>query len=158
MNTHLAQIERQIAANHLQLQTRGGDTVITIPIVVHVFYGSGAENISELQIVTQINMLNLDFNKRNSELDKTPAQFKPLIADCKIQFKLAARDPDGQPTTGIMRYSRSARNWGTNNDVKNPEKGGIAPWNPQKYLNIWVCNIGNGILGYASFPGCAAAQ
>ena len=157
MNTHLAQIERQIADNRLQLQTRGGDTTITIPVVVHVLYGSSVENISELQIMTQINMLNLDFNKLNSELDKTPSVFKPLIADCKIQFKLAARDPDGQPTNGIMRYSRTSRNWGTNNDVKNPAKGGIAPWNPQKYLNIWVCNVGDGILGYASFPGCAAA-
>jgi hypothetical protein len=157
MNTHLAQIERFIADNRLQLQTRGGDTIIIIPIVVHVLYGSNTENISELQIATQINMLNLDFNKLNSELDKTPAQFKPLIADCKIQFKLAARDPNGQPTSGILRYSRTARNWGTSNDVKNPAKGGVAPWNPQKYLNIWVCNVGDGILGYASFPGCAAS-
>ncbi len=157
MNTHLAQIERFIAESHLQLQTRGGDTIVTIPVVVHVLYGTNGENISELQIATQINILNLDFNKLNSELDKTPAQFKPLIADCKLQFKLAARDPDGQPTTGIMRYNRTSRNWGTNNDVKNPAKGGITPWNPQKYLNIWVCNVGDGILGYASFPGCAAA-
>jgi hypothetical protein len=157
MNTHLAQIERQIADSKQQLQTRGGDTIIVIPVVVHVIYGSNVQNISDLQIQTQLNMMNLDFNKLNSELDKTPALFKPLIADCKIQFKLAARDPDGQPTTGVMRYSRTARNWGTGNDVKNPAKGGIAPWNPQKYLNIWVCNVGDGILGYASFPGCAAA-
>jgi hypothetical protein len=157
MNTHLAAIERLIADNSQWLQTRGGDTVIVIPVVVHVMYGSNIENISDLQIVTQINMLNLDFNKSNSELDKTPTQFKPLIADCKIQFKLAARDPNGQPTSGILRYSRTARNWGTNNDVKTPQKGGVAPWNPQKYLNIWVCNVGDGILGYASFPGCAAA-
>ena len=157
MNTHLALIERLIADNRQQLQTRGGDTTIVIPVVVHVVYDPNQQNITDLQIMTQINALNLDFNKSNSELDKTPPLFKPLIADCRIQFKLAARNPDGQSTTGIMRYNRSARNWGVNNDVKRPASGGVAPWNPQKYLNIWVCSIGDGILGYASFPGCAPA-
>ena len=157
MNTHLAVIERLIADNNQQLQTRGGDTVIVIPVVVHVVYGAAKDNISDLQIMTQISRLNLDFNKQNEELDKTPALFKPLIADCRIQFKLATRDPNGNATSGILRYNRPSRNWGTNNDIKNPEKGGISPWNSSNYLNIWVSTIGDGILGYASFPGCAAA-
>ncbi len=157
MNTHLAEIERRIANNYQHLQTRGGDTIIVIPVVVHVIYGSKNENISDLQITTQINALNLDFNKANSELDKTPTLFKPLIADCRIQFRLAARTPDGHATNGVLRYSRTARTWGINNDIKRPTSGGVAPWNPELYLNIWVCNIGDGILGYASFPGCAAA-
>lgn len=156
MNTHLAAIERRIADNNQQLQTRGGDTIIVIPVVVHVIYGAAKDNISDLQVMTQISRLNLDFNKQNEELDRTPAVFKPLIADCRIQFKLAARDPNGNATSGILRYNRSSRNWGTNNDIKNPEKGGVLPWNPSNYLNIWVSTIGDGILGYASFPGCAA--
>ena len=157
MNTHLGVIERLIADNNEQLQTRGGDTIIVIPVVVHVVYGAAKDNISDLQVMTQISRLNLDFNKLSEELDKTPSVFKPLIADCRIQFKLAARDPDGNATSGILRYNRSSRNWGTNNAIKDPEKGGVSPWNPSNYLNIWVCTVGDGILGYASFPGCAAA-
>ena len=157
MNTHLEAIERLIADNNHQLQTRGGDTVIVIPIVVHIVYGSEKDNISDLQVRTQISRLNMDFNKLNEEFDKTPAQFKSLIADCRIQFKLAVRDPNNRSTTGIMRYSRKARNWGTMNDIKTPAKGGIEPWNTQNYLNIWVCTIGDGIVGYSSFPGSAAA-
>ena len=157
MNTHLAAIERLIAARSSTLQTRGDDTTIVIPIVVHILYGSGKENISDLQIATQIKILNLDFNKLSSEMDKTPSVFQPIAANCRLQFKLAARDPSNRSTSGIMRYSRSARNWGTRNDIKRPESGGVAPWDPSRYLNIWVGNIGDGILGYASFPGCAAA-
>jgi hypothetical protein len=37
--------------------------------------------------------------------------------------------------------------------MKNSKRGGINPTSPQEYLNIWVCNLGNGILGYAQFPG-----
>ena len=156
MNTHLAVIERLIADNR-QLQTRGDDTIIVIPVVVHVIYGAAKDNISDLQVMTQISRLNLDFNKLNEELDRTPSVFKPLIADCRIQFKLAARDPNGNATNGILRYNRTSRNWGVNNDIKNSEKGGVSPWNPSNYLNIWVSTIGDGILGYASFPGCAPA-
>jgi hypothetical protein len=157
MNTHLAVIERLIANQSQQLQTRGDDTTIVIPVVVHVIYGTEKDNISDLQVMTQISRLNLDFNRLSAELDKTPALFKPLMADCRFQFKLAARDPNNNATNGILRYSRTARNWGTNNDIKKTEKGGVAPWHPDRYLNIWVCTIGDGILGYASFPGCAPA-
>jgi Secretion system C-terminal sorting domain/Pregnancy-associated plasma protein-A len=156
MNTHLGAIERLIAASRVQLQTRGDDTSIVIPIVVHIVYGSEKENISDLQITTQIKILNLDFNKLSSEMDRTPEVFKPIAANCHLQFKLAARDPSNHSTSGIMRYNRSARDWGTLNDVKRPDKGGISPWDPSRYLNIWVCNVGDGILGYASFPGCPA--
>jgi hypothetical protein len=41
--------------------------------------------------------------------------------------------------------------------MKSSKKGGIDPTDPTRKLNIWVCNIGGGILGYAQFPGGAAA-
>ena len=34
-----------------------------------------------------------------------------------------------------------------------PRAGGIDAWPTQKYLNIWVCDLGGGLLGYAQFPG-----
>ena len=34
---------------------------------------------------------------------------------------------------------------------------GIAPTTPTTVLNMWSCNMGGGILGYAQFPGGASA-
>ncbi|RYF77048.1 MAG: zinc metalloprotease, partial [Cytophagaceae bacterium] len=33
----------------------------------------------------------------------------------------------------------------------------VDPIDPAHNLNIWICNIGGGILGYAQFPGGSAA-
>ena len=41
--------------------------------------------------------------------------------------------------------------------MKKASQGGVNPWNTSEYLNMWVCNIGGGILGYAQFPGGEAA-
>jgi hypothetical protein len=41
--------------------------------------------------------------------------------------------------------------------VKNSKRGGDNPWDATKYLNLWACNLGQGLLGYAQFPGGAAA-
>ena len=30
-------------------------------------------------------------------------------------------------------------------------------WDRNSYLNLWVCDLGSGLLGYAQFPGGAAA-
>ncbi len=37
--------------------------------------------------------------------------------------------------------------------VKSSTTGGDDAWNTSKYLNIWVCNLGNSLLGYAKFSG-----
>jgi hypothetical protein len=41
--------------------------------------------------------------------------------------------------------------------VKYTSRGGINAWPSERYLNIWVCSLGNGLLGYAQFPGGPAA-
>merc|ERR1711974_33936 len=41
-------------------------------------------------------------------------------------------------------------------DVKDSSKGGSDGWNRDSYLNIWVCNLSSGILGYAYPPGISA--
>lgn len=130
---------------------------ITIPVVVHVVYRTTAENISEAQILSQINVLNADFRKLNSDVSLVPSQFAGLAADAQIQFCLASVDPSGNPTTGIIRKSTTRTSFSTNNYVKYSSNGGSNAWPADKYLNIWVCNLSNGVLGYAQFPGGAAA-
>ncbi len=127
--------------------------VVTIPVVVHVLYRTSKENISDAQIKSQIDVLNRDFKALNTDLNDTPNEFKSVIGNPEVEFCLAKQDPNGNATTGITRKLVNVSSWGINTNTKKSIKGGVDPWNTTKYLNIWVCNIGNGVLGYAQFPG-----
>ncbi|MDC0201700.1 zinc metalloprotease, partial [Flavobacteriales bacterium] len=128
-------------------------TIITIPVVVHVVYYNSNENISTAQVQSQIDILNEDFRRLNSDASNTPSAFQSVAADCEIEFCLATTDPNGNSTTGITRTSTSQSSFSTNDGVKYSSSGGIDAWNTSEYLNIWVCDISGGILGYAQFPG-----
>ena len=52
-----------------------------------------------------------------------------------------------------MRVLTKRKSFKTNDDVKKSSGGGFEPTNPTTKLNIWSCNLSNGILGYAQFPG-----
>lgn len=126
--------------------------VIQIPVVVHVIYSNSQENISEAQIQSQIAVLNEDFRRTNADQNSRWSQ----AADTEIEFYLAEIDASGNTTNGITRKASTKTEWGTTDAMKFPSQGGVNPWNTAEYLNIWVCNIGGGILGYAQFPGGSA--
>ena len=139
-------------------RARAAFDVITIPVVVHVVYNTNAENISDAQIESQIRILNEDYRKQNADISKIPEPFKSLAADAKIEFKLAVRDPDGNPTNGITRTFTRERSFDSfSNPVKFNSTGGKDAWSRDKYLNMWVCDLSGGLLGYAQFPGGPAA-
>ena len=148
-------VERHTQAhNSHSLHTRGN--AIIVPVVVHIVYraSKAEENITDAQVLSQIAVLNKDYRRLNPDRLKTPSVFKPVAADCGIEFQLAVRNPKGKSTTGIMRYqSDRTTPWGKDDEVKLASKGGIEPWDAGKYLNIWVCNIGNSVLGYSTMPG-----
>lgn len=131
--------------------------VITIPVVVHIVYKNANENISDAQVLSQIAVLNEDFRKLNADTNLIPSVFKPLAADPQIEFCMAVQDPNGNPTTGITRTQTATSTFTSNNGVKSASTGGVNPWPVNKYLNIWVCNLGGGLLGYAQFPGGSAS-
>lgn len=131
--------------------------VITIPVVVHVVYNTSAQNVSDAQIQSQLDVLNKDFRKLNTDLNLVPSTFTSLVADAEINFCLANRDPSGNPTTGILRVQTGQTSFSTNDGVKYASSGGSTAWPANQYLNIWVCNMSGGILGYAQFPGGASA-
>ncbi|QNH62688.1 M43 family zinc metalloprotease [Hymenobacter sediminicola] len=146
---------RAFEANPVASRATAG--IVTIPVVVHVLYNTAAENVPASQITAQIDVLNKDFAKLNSDAGLVPAAFSGLAANTNIQFVLAKRDPSGNATTGIIRKSTKTRSWSTNDAVKNSKRGGDDAWPAGQYLNLWVCNLGNGLLGYAQFPGGAAS-
>ena len=133
------------------------DGVITIPVVVHVVWNTSAENISNAQIQSQIDILNEDFRRLNADASNTPSDFQGVAADIEIEFCLATTDPNGNPTNGITRTQTSVTAFSTNDAVKFNSSGGKDAWPASDYLNIWVCDISGGILGYAQFPGGSAA-
>jgi hypothetical protein len=127
--------------------------VITIPVVVHVVYRTQGENLSDAQIWSQIDVLNEDYRMTNEDAANVPSVWNNVKADTEIEFCLANRDPNGNPTTGITRTQTTVTNWAGSDNVKRTDMGGKDPWPANQYLNIWVCNIGSGLLGYAYLPG-----
>ena len=127
--------------------------ITTIPVVVHVVHNSASENISATQIKSQIAVLNKDYMAKNPDKSKVPSVWKGLVADGGIQFALAKKDPKGKPTTGITRTKTKRTSFGTDDGVKSTARGGINAWPTRRYLNIWVCTLAGGLLGYAQFPG-----
>ena len=129
------------------------NAVVTIPVVVHVVYNNSTENISVSQINSQMQVLNDDFRRLNSDADGTWSQ----AADTEIEFCLATVDPNGNPTNRITRTSTSVTSFSTNDNVKFNSSGGKNAWPAGDYMNFWVCDLGGGLLGYAQFPGGPAS-
>ncbi|MFZ9942093.1 MAG: M43 family zinc metalloprotease [Bacteroidia bacterium] len=125
---------------------------INIPIVVHLVYKTAAQNISDAQIISQIDILNQDFNRQNPDTANTPVPFLPIAGVANVNFCLATVDPVGNPTTGIERRLTTVNSFNTNDAVKSFASGGLDAWDPSQYFNVWVCNLGGGLLGYGEFP------
>jgi hypothetical protein len=120
---------------------------------VHIVHQTAEQNISDAQVKSQIVALNKDYRAKNTDARKVPPVWKSLVLDSKIQFALATKDPAGKATTGITRTATTADSFGPDDTVKAKKTGGVPPWPPDRYLNIWVCNLSSNLLGYAQFPG-----
>ena len=127
--------------------------LVTIQCVVHVVAKTDEENISDAQIESQIAVLNQDYRGTNPDRSNVPDPWSSLAADPNIEFALATKDPKGGATNGITRVQTTRDSFGTGDSVKTKAGGGTPPWPTDRYLNFWVCNLGEGLLGYAQFPG-----
>ena len=127
-------------------------TIITIPVVVHVVWETNTHNISDAQIQSQIDVLNEDYRRTNIDKINTPNVWQTIAADSEIEFCLATIDPNGNPSSGIERIQTTHGQFGMNSDIHTSSAGGADDWPNDDYLNIWVCNIQSGLLGYASQP------
>jgi hypothetical protein len=150
------QIQAWVRENGDRFRTAGG--TITIPVVVHVVYRTAVQNISDAQVMSQIDVLNEDYGATNADITSVPAAWTSLATPSGIQFCLASRDPQGNPTTGIRRVQTTVTSFSQNDAVKFTAQGGDDIWDRNSYLNFWVCNLGGGLLGYSQFPGTGAAN
>jgi hypothetical protein len=146
--TWLSQIKNAESEKAVQ----DNDQLYYIPVVVHILHNGEAvgtdRNLSDARIQSQIDILNNDYGR----VTGTPGfNTDPRGADTRIRFCLATEDPSGQPTNGIVRVNANRDGFAflsENTLLKN-----LSLWDPNKYLNIWVCKLlGNQYIGYAQYP------
>ncbi|MBL4625545.1 MAG: T9SS type A sorting domain-containing protein, partial [Flavobacteriales bacterium] len=112
---------------------RSGATNYIIPMVFHIIHENGSENISDQKVHDQVARLNADFNGYNSDTATVVAAFKPIVGNANFQFVLAQLDPNGNPTTGIVRYDSPDTEAFTSQTA-----AGGRIWPREMYLNIFV--------------------
>ncbi len=132
---------------NLGLAARSMHGTKTIPVVVHIIHNGGTENISDAQVLGQIEVLNEDFRK----LAGTNGDGYGV--DTEVEFCLAKISPDGNCTDGIVRVQSILTNHLT---YQRAQLKQLSYWDNTRYLNMYVVksiNGGSGIAGYSSFPG-----
>jgi len=149
LQARMDEIERNLETNqNLMKIGRLVNGVYEIPVWVNVLYRTTAENVSATQIQSQIDVLNEDYAGTNADGSLVPSTFTGVRAgNCNIRFVLQ----------GVTRKSTTKTSWRTDNSMKVASKGGIAPTSPTIYMNMWVCTLAGGVLGYAQFPGGASS-
>jgi len=136
------------------------NSIYQIPVVVHIIHnnsngtigGTNNSNISQAQILSQIEVLNEDFRRTNSDTTQTPDIFKGVAADAEISFCLASIDPSGNTTGGITRTFSNNLPYNPLSNSDNIALKSLSYWPANQYMNIWVTELNNNILGYATFP------
>lgn len=153
----IEQVERDLATANFEHQR----SVTYIQTVVHVLWNTTTYDLSDSVVQANIDLVNKDLRRQNSDTASTPDYFLPVAADTEIELRLAQVDPNGQPTMGITHtYTDSTEFYAELNNMKYDETGGKTAWDTEHYLNIWIIrNIeadleGGGLyLGIGTLPG-----
>jgi len=142
----------------IEHEERGGGEAPVIPVVFHIVWNTAQDNIPNSTIQMMLDQMNADHTATNPELANVRSAFVPSIGNAEIQFCLAQFDPSGFPASGIVRVQTTATWFSPSSQphtMKQPPLGSSA-WDPQRYLNIWVCDIvgtsGNIVSGYSYLP------
>jgi hypothetical protein len=148
MGKHLSELERKTQL----YKGRDRENVrlagpLYVQVVVHVVL-KNPFLVTDAQIASQIAILNNDFNKENVEVFANPSIYLggypwESVANCDIHFILSQ----------IVRKKTTRSSFNDNDNMKRTSDGGSDPICPESKLNIWVCNLSGGILGYAYAPG-----
>jgi hypothetical protein len=167
----LAEENKNRFASESPNRTNRQNVVVTIPIVFHIVGNSTRlAQVTDADVLWQLNKLNEDYRGANADSTNAPL-FQNIRAYkdyCQIQFCLAQRDPGNNPLTtpGITRTLSTLTgttlcadfNNGSYNPLKHTAQGGIDAWDPTRFLNVWVGEVGNCLLGVAQFPGVGNAN
>lgn len=133
-----------------QTQTGERAELYVIPVVFHIIHNNGPENIPDAQIHDAMRIINEDYSASNDELSSLVSAFTGIIGVGDLEFRLAKKDPDGNPTTGIERIESMETYVGDDGSK-------LDPWPRDEYLNIWVTDVIyiGGAAAYAYRPPAA---
>jgi hypothetical protein len=133
------------------LRTEG--TPVYIPIVFHIVLNNPSL-VTDAQIQNQVDQLNRDFGGVNGDSTRIRPAFKKYFAKTNIQFRLAQRTPGNEPSTGIERITNPNAQFDINDArVKYTASGGADAWDQDRFFNVWITDLTQQYLGYATFPG-----
>jgi PKD repeat protein len=127
------------------------EAVYVIPIVFHVLHTGGPENISDAQIYDALARINEDFNKLNNNWQTVNPAFLGIVADVKVEFRMALKKNDGTCFKGITRTFTTAA-WGTGAEQAAAVRAEHGDFPSNRYLNIFVVPFANGAAGYTNYP------
>lgn len=128
-----------------------------IPVVFHVIFHDEESNLDfdipleESRFQQQLDSLNKDFARQNADTINTPDHFLEVVGKTNIQFVFAKQDPQGRPTTGIVRVQTPTQQF-TLSERDRTRISNTSNWPSDQYLNIWVADFDVTSLGYAQFP------
>ena len=188
VDVQLQRAENVIQNNFSSVQSEyTPEQIYQIPVVFHILHKGEpldvtpsileqpyTTNISIQQIYSAID--NLTDRFRNTwvpyweDADESTGEIEPISTDAGIEFKLASRDPNGNPTSGIIRHDYSNDPIYTQYGLVSTTGGDIGQyynrsailgstgWPREQYLNIWVVSEindndgGCGSVSIGSFP------
>ncbi|HMX39567.1 MAG TPA: M43 family zinc metalloprotease, partial [Saprospiraceae bacterium] len=156
-------ISKHHRSGAMELESATAMSTYTLPVVIHLIVPPGTpvgqgNNLTDEAVEAGLALLNQSFANQG-------AFQTPNGVDVGIQFCMARRDPQGQPTNGITRHESTlvaettpCSPFGTNaaNDAALKQ---LVNWDCSQYINIWLvtdlfnANFGCGLAGYAYFPG-----
>lgn len=135
-------------------------------VVFHVMFTNDDENISMIQILSQLEILNKIYDENvSSEDPNIPQEFRKLKASPNIHFCLADKDPNGKITNGVTRTKINDINIackkfaGNKRYIMHTSLGGLDIWPPDQYINIYAINREQcNALGESVFPWDATME
>jgi hypothetical protein len=156
---HLADLEKQFES---QLKGAGWKTTAApdtttydIPFVVHVIHDYGVENISDNIIYDAVKYWSIVYTKQNPDTAAVISPFVPHIGNPKMRLHLATKDPNGNPTKGVVRQMSYLATAGG-------DQAKYEQWPNNKYINIYLVNKFDddhaGAAAYAYYPSAGASM
>mgnify|MGYP000854606031 CR=1 FL=1 len=136
-------------------------SIVTIPVVFHVVWNTQSQKVPQPILEEAVDILTKDFRRQNPDAVNTgmfggyedpnglwALNYNNIGADCEIQYIFCGVTYDYTPLLQIdlsqnPLYLKSTFPY-------------YQTYNPTKYLNIWVANLGGTLLGLADFPGSPA--
>lgn len=117
-----------------------------IPVVFHIIWNTPEQNISDTLILSQVKALNEAFSHTHRDTTNLRSTFKPNVGKSKIVFFCAKTNPFGKETNGINRIYTNVKDFSDSkyflaDKVKLSSQGGVNPWDPSRYLNVWICKF-----------------